>query len=94
MGKTLYVGNLPYKTTPAALRHLFARHGAVYSVDFVRDPDTDEFLGFGFVGMAVEGAVSAVSGLDGAEFDGRRLHVVTTGLLDLWSRRAAGTSGT
>ena len=89
MGKTLYVGNLPFSITENEVRRLFARHGAVHSVDLIHNADTGEFLGFAFVGMAPEAAAAAIEHLDDFEIGGRHLRVVTTDMLDLWAKRRA-----
>ena len=56
MGKTVYVGNLPYSTTQADIQELFAQHGAVHAVRLIADRDTGRFRGYGFVDMEQAGA--------------------------------------
>ena len=51
MGKRIYVGNLSFDTTDAALEQLFAQYGAVESAQVLMDRDTGRSKGFGFVAM-------------------------------------------
>jgi RNA recognition motif-containing protein len=76
MGKRLYVGNLTYGTTDAALRQLFEAHGTVTSVQVIIDRDTGRSKGFGFVEMGNDQeAQAAVAALNGQQVDGRALTV-------------------
>src|SRR5437868_2722310 len=76
MGKRLYVGNLTYGTTDAALRQMFEAHGSVTSAQVVMDRDTGRSKGFGFVEMGTDAeAQAAITALHGAEFGGRTLTV-------------------
>jgi RNA recognition motif-containing protein len=74
MGKKLYVGNLSFDTTEAALRDLFAQYGSVTSVNVVEDRETGRSRGFAFVEMAT-GADEAIEACNGAQLDGRTLTV-------------------
>ena len=76
MGKKLYVGNLTYDVTDAALEQLFAGHGTVQSAQVIMDRETGRSRGFGFVEMENDGeADTAVNALNGADFRGRPLTV-------------------
>jgi cold-inducible RNA-binding protein len=76
MSTKLYVGNLPYDTTEAALQTLFEGAGGVSRVNLVRDRATGQARGFAFVEMSdTEGARRAISELDKREFGGRSLTV-------------------
>ena len=76
MGKKLYVGNLTYEVTDAALEQMFAPHGTVQSAQVIMDRDTGRSKGFGFVEMSIDQeAQAAIQALNGAEVDGRRLTV-------------------
>ncbi|MEM7405716.1 MAG: RNA-binding protein [Pseudomonadota bacterium] len=72
----LYVGNLPYNTTEDDLREAFANFGQVTRVNIIKDRDTGDSKGFGFVemGSSSEGE-SAISGLDGTSLGGRNIKV-------------------
>ena len=72
--KNLYVGNLPFTTTDDDLAQEFGRFGVVVKAQVIKDRDTGRSRGFGFVEMT-DGAEAAVEGMNGAEFQGRRLTV-------------------
>jgi RNA recognition motif-containing protein len=76
MGKKLYVGNLTYDTTDAALEQLFAPHGTVKSAQVIMDRDTGRAKGFGFVEMSTDQeAQVAIRELNGKQIEGRALTV-------------------
>jgi RNA recognition motif-containing protein len=74
MSKKLYVGNLPFSTTPDDLRQAFGQYGSVTSAEVVMDRETGRSRGFGFVEMS-EGAQDAIDRLNGAQMQGRTLTV-------------------
>jgi cold-inducible RNA-binding protein len=71
----LYVGNLPFSATEAAVRALFAQHGTVESVTLISDRDTGRPRGFGFVEMSNSDAARAIQNLNGYQMEGRALKV-------------------
>ncbi|HSK09232.1 MAG TPA: RNA-binding protein [Vicinamibacterales bacterium] len=76
MGRRLYIGNLPYKTTDEDLRALFGQAGAVDNVQVMRDNVTGRARGFGFVEMVTdEDAQKAVAQFNQFVLDGRALVV-------------------
>ena len=76
MGKRLYVGNLSYDVTDAALEALFAAHGTVQSAQIVMDRDTGRSKGFAFVEMSTDQeAQAAIQALNGQQSGGRALTV-------------------
>ena len=77
IGTRIYVGNLAFSTTDAALREAFARDGRTVSeVKVVTDRDTGQPRGFAFLEMGSPAdAESAIAALDGQELDGRTLKV-------------------
>ncbi|RLC99667.1 MAG: RNA-binding protein [Chloroflexi bacterium] len=76
MGKKLYVGNLSYQTTEAALTDLFGALGEIVSVNLIMDRVTGHSRGFAFVEMAEEStAQQAIKELDGKNVDGRDIKV-------------------
>jgi RNA recognition motif-containing protein len=50
----LYVGNLSYSTSEEELRTLFVQAGTVASVAVIKDRDTGQSKGFGFVEMTTQ----------------------------------------
>jgi len=76
MGKKLYVGNLPFSATDATLADAFTQFGRVESSKIISDRDTGRSKGFGFVEMSSEAeAQSAITKLNGADWDGRAMTV-------------------
>ena len=76
MAKKLYVGNLSYMTTDAALSELFGAIGEVLSVNLITDRMTGRSKGFAFVEMAEHtAALEAINQLNGREVDGRSIKV-------------------
>lgn len=76
MGRRLYVGNLPYKTTDEDLRALFSQAGAVDNVAVMRDSITGRARGFGFVEMVTdEDAQKAIAQFHQHPLEGRALVV-------------------
>lgn len=72
----LYVGNLSYSTTEDDLRTLFAKAGGVASVAVIKDRDTGNSKGFGFVEMNTQvEAEKAITMLNGFQVGDRELKV-------------------
>jgi RNA recognition motif-containing protein len=76
MGNRLYVGNLSFNTTQAALESLFASAGEVREVAMPTDRETGQPRGFAFVTMgSAQAATAAISQLNGMMLDGRQIKV-------------------
>ena len=74
----LYVGNMSFDTTEEQLRTMFAEAGTVVTVDVIKDRDTGNPKGFGFIMMASQAdAAKAISMFNGKEVGGRPLTVNT-----------------
>lgn len=72
----IYVGNLDWQTTEDELREAFAAYGDVTSVSIIKDKQTNQSRGFGFVEMASPSeAQAAIGGLNERELNGRALTV-------------------
>ena len=72
----LYVGNLSFNTDESSLEQLFTSVGQVASVHLVRNRDTGQSRGFGFVEMAdANQGCQACEALNERAFEGRRLTV-------------------
>ena len=72
----IYVGNLPFRASSDELKNLFAAHGTVARVTIPVDRETGRSRGFAFVEMTEKrDAENAISGLNGAEMNGRALNV-------------------
>lgn len=76
MPKNIYVGNINYSVDDHQLEDLFSQYGSVRSARVIMDRYTNQSKGFGFVEMDDENAAdSAISSLNGADFEGRPLKV-------------------
>jgi RNA recognition motif-containing protein len=76
METKLYVGNLSYATTEEDLRTLFSQAGSVASVDLIKDRDTGNSKGFGFIEMGSQSEMEkAISMFNGYSLDNRELKV-------------------
>jgi cold-inducible RNA-binding protein len=74
--KKIYVGNLNFSVTEAALRSLFEAYGSVASVNIVTDRYSGQPRGFGFVEMTNDvDAAKAINGVNGKALEGRTLNV-------------------
>jgi len=74
--KNIFVGNLNFGATEAAVRSLFEQYGTVDRVNLITDRDTGQARGFGFVEMSnTQEADRAIAELNGKELDGRALNV-------------------
>lgn len=72
----IFVGNLSYQTTDVDLEAAFAAFGAVDRASVVRDRDSGQSRGFGFVEMSNNAeATKAIQGLNGTELNGRTMNV-------------------
>jgi cold-inducible RNA-binding protein len=76
MANKLYVGGLAYSVTEAELEALFAEHGKVVSTAVIKDRETGQSKGFGFVEMEDSAAAQkAIKELNGKEVSGRSIMV-------------------
>lgn len=76
MAKKLYVGGLAYSVTDQELEALFAEQGVVVSATIIKDRDSGQSKGFGFVEMADDtAALEAIKNLNGKELSGRSIMV-------------------
>ena len=72
----IYVGNLAYGLTEEVMRDAFAAHGQVDSARIIKDRETGQSKGFGFVEMPNQAeAENAIKELDGADLAGRKIRV-------------------
>ena len=76
MSMKLYVGNLSYEMSEAALNDLFTPFGTVESAKIITDKYTGNSKGFGFVEMASrEEGEKAISELNGKQLNNRAITV-------------------
>jgi cold-inducible RNA-binding protein len=76
MAMKLYVGGLAYSVTEQQLEAIFAEYGVVASVVVIKDRDSGQSKGFGFVEMTNDTeAKAAMAALNGKEVSGRAIMV-------------------
>ncbi len=75
MAKTIYVGNIPWTTTPQDLVDYFSEYGRVISSRVIKDKETNRSRGFGFIEVADEDVEKILEVTDGKEYKGRVLTV-------------------
>ncbi len=75
MSTQLYVGNLSFDVTETELRDMLSQHGPVNEINVIMDKITGRPRGFAFVTMNTPEGNSAVLGLNGKEWKGRKLTV-------------------
>ena len=76
MAMKLYVGGLAYSVTDKELEDFFATEGVVVSAVVIKDRDSGQSKGFGFVEMAdIKEGQNAIQNLNGKELSGRALTV-------------------
>jgi len=76
VSKKLFIGGLSWDTSDMSLRAAFEQFGLVTDAKVISDRDTGRSRGFGFVTFESGGdAETAMSAMDGAELDGRRVRV-------------------
>jgi cold-inducible RNA-binding protein len=76
MAMKLYVGGLAYSVTDQELEQLFAEEGKVVSATVIKDRDSGQSKGFGFVEMEdIKEGQNAIKNLNGKEVSGRTIMV-------------------
>lgn len=76
MAMKLYIGGLAYSVTDKELEALFAEQGQVVSAVVIKDRDSGQSKGFGFVEMAdIKEGQNAITTLNGKELNGRSIVV-------------------
>lgn len=71
----IFVGNLSYRSTEDGIRELFEPYGEVDAVRVIKDRDTGQSRGFGFVEMPNDDeARAAIAALNGTDLDGRTIN--------------------
>ena len=73
--RSIFVGNLAWKTTASSLASAFARHGTVEKATISTRGGTNRSKGFGFVEMPASQSDAAIAALNGSTLDGRTLKV-------------------
>lgn len=72
----IFVGNLSFQTTDADLESAFSAYGSVERASVIRDRESGQSRGFGFVEMTnANEASKAIAALNGQELNGRAMNV-------------------
>ncbi len=76
MATKLYIGGLAYSVSDSDLNSMLAEHGSVTSAVVIKDRDSGQSKGFGFVEMSDDTeAKAAITALNGKDVNGRALIV-------------------
>lgn len=76
MAMKLYVGGLAYSVTEQELEATFAEYGNVTSAAVIKDRDSGQSKGFGFIEMSDDTeAKAAMAALNGKDVSGRSIVV-------------------
>ncbi|HHU51888.1 MAG TPA: RNA-binding protein [Firmicutes bacterium] len=75
MSKTLYVGNLPWSTTPKDLLEFFSDEAQVLDARIITDRETGRSRGFGFIEVEDDEAERVIEAMNGRSMGGRELIV-------------------
>jgi RNA recognition motif-containing protein len=72
----IFIGNLSPDATERDIRSIFEKHGTVERFRIMTDRETGQPRGFAFVEMTDDAAAkTAIAALNGAELNGRAIHV-------------------
>jgi len=71
----IYIGNLPFTTTEELLNEVFQEFGKITETALIRDRQTGNLKGFGFVTYASAEEAEKSLVMDGKEFGGRKIVV-------------------
>ena len=75
-GFKIYVGNLPFETTPREIGEMFREYGTILNMNVPKDRNTGNRRGFAFISMSTqEAADAAIAGLHQKEINGRNINV-------------------
>ncbi len=90
----IYVGNLSYETNEDDLRTAFEAFGQVSKVTIIKDRETGDPRGFGFVEMSANNeGEAAIDALNGKDLKGRPLKVSEARPREERSERRGGGGG-
>lgn len=71
----IYVGNLPFNTTDKDLEAVFVKFGDIKEIILIRDRETNELRGFGFITFISKTSAQSALALDGKDFLGKPIKV-------------------
>ena len=72
----IYIGNLNYTVDEDKLQKIFEQYGEINSIKIIKDKETGESKGFGFIEMKNdEEGKKAIHAMNSQEIDGRHVKV-------------------
>ena len=71
----IYVANLASNVTEEDLKEMFGTFGQIFSAKIIKDYETGQSKGFGFVEMSQSSGQKAIEELNGTEFNGNNIAV-------------------
>lgn len=72
----IYVGRIPSQSTEEEIKKVFEAYGQLSSIELITDRHTGELRGFGYIEMPEKSeAEAAIAGLNGKNFNGKKLTV-------------------
>ena len=71
----IFIGNLPYSFDQGDLKSQFSRFGEIEDLFMLKDRNTGEFKGFGFITYSKPEAARAALTMNGQDFGGQSLTV-------------------
>jgi len=72
----IYVGRISSQSTEKEIKKVFEAYGQLSSIELIEDRHTGELRGFGYIEMPKKTeAEAAIAGLNGKEFNGKKLTV-------------------
>ncbi|KAI8872292.1 RNA-binding domain-containing protein, partial [Ramicandelaber brevisporus] len=74
----LFVKNLGFSVTDETLREFFGKYGEIAGARIATDRDSGRSRGFGYIDFATAEAAQAALAAEGAELEGRNIHVEIT----------------
>lgn len=69
----IYIGNLNYSVKESNLKQVLEHYGIVKYIRLIKDKDTGNSKGYAFAEMNDDEARTAISELNGSEFEGKTL---------------------
>jgi RNA recognition motif-containing protein len=75
MGNKIFIGGLSYTITELELSNVFEQFGKVINLRIVRNQETGESKGFGFVTFSSELEAEKALSMDGQKINGRLVGV-------------------
>ena len=71
----IYVGNLPFDVTDAALQEAFQKFGSISEVAIIKDRYTGKSKGFGFITFSNQSEAEGALEMNGKDLGGRTINV-------------------